>query len=342
MLNALVVREHVRLDDIVVVPPEAQAIEVGDVGLVAGQRHTVEELLSAMMVCSANDAAEALAIHVAGSEAAFVKMMNAKALRLGLANTRAADPHGLSGRERSTAEDLAVLGRHVMQDPVLRRIVSIRKLSLRIAPGKTVELKATDRLLGRYRGIGGVKTGFTYAAGYCFVSAARQGELELVGVVLGSRSDSGRFAETQRLLDWGFSHFRSHDLVSSDTTVGVVRVAEYSDKTIAVHPEKSVRMVLWDGGGRIVTQVTLAPWTTAPVRRGQRFGTLVVSRDGKTLTRVPLVADADVPAPSTWDRISTFTSRAWDRAVDQRLTPGRAWAILRTDWPSLAQVIRIP
>ena len=125
MLNAVVVRERASLDDTVTVTAKAAATEDG-VGLVKGQKLSVRKLLQLMLVVSANDAAEALAIHIAGSEKKYVALMNAKAKKMGLSGTHAVDPHGLSKCERSTARDLAVLGREVMDDPVLRKMVLMR------------------------------------------------------------------------------------------------------------------------------------------------------------------------------------------------------------------------
>jgi len=207
MLNALVVMENASLDDTVVVAAKAAAIDNGEVGIYKGQKLTVRQLLEMMLVASANDAAEALAIHIAGSEKAYVRMMNDKAAEIGLKNTKAADPHGLSKKERSTAQDLSVLARYVMADPELRRIVALRKVSVPRKKGKARVYRSTDALLGKYRGIEGVKTGFTNPAGYCFVAAAKRGDVELVAVVLGAKSNAGRFSEARKLLDWGFKHY---------------------------------------------------------------------------------------------------------------------------------------
>jgi serine-type D-Ala-D-Ala carboxypeptidase (penicillin-binding protein 5/6) len=208
MLNALVAREHTNLDDVVVVSRKAAAIDDGDVGLYAGQKLTVRQLLQMMMVASANDAAEALAIHVAGSEKAYVAMMNAKAKELGLAHTRAADPHGLSKKEKSTAADLSVLAREVMKDPELRVMVKQKSVLVPRRKGKPRRVKSTDLLLGHYWGIEGVKTGYTRPAGYCFVGAAKRGNVELLGVVLGAKSNSARFSEMRKLLNWGFANYK--------------------------------------------------------------------------------------------------------------------------------------
>ena len=210
LLNALVVLDHANLDDTVVVSHKAvMAVDEGGVGLVSGQRLTVRQLMTMMLVASANDAAEVLAVHVAGSESKFVEMMNAKAASLGLKNTRAVDPHGLSKRERSSAADLAVIARELMAYPEMREIVAKKSVVVPGPKGSRSVYASTDKLLGHYAGIEGVKTGFTNPAGYCFVGAAKRGDTELVGVVLGAGSNAERFAEMRKLLDWGFAHYRT-------------------------------------------------------------------------------------------------------------------------------------
>jgi D-alanyl-D-alanine carboxypeptidase (penicillin-binding protein 5/6) len=290
LLNALVVRKNAKLNEVVVVPRTAAAIWDGEVGLVAGQKLTVNQLLQMMLVASANDAAETLAIHVGGSEANYVRMMNAEAKRLKLTRTRAADPHGLGKREFSTANDLTVLAREVMKDPVLRKIIVQKTVSVPRPGAKPRIVKSTDLLLGSYAGIQGVKTGFTNPAGYCFISAAKRGNVELVGVVLGAKSNPARFAETRKLLDWGFKHYRNRVIVSKDETAGIAPVLGGVDATVSVHPSSSLSALEFDGDP--LTRVfQIATSTPAPVAVGQRVGQVLVIHRGSVIATVPLVAD---------------------------------------------------
>ncbi len=261
MLNALVVMENASLDDTVVVAAKAAAIDNGDVGLYKGQKLTVRQLLQMMLVASANDAAEALAIHIAGSEKAYVRMMNEKAAEIGLKNTRAADPHGLSKKEKSTAQDLSVLARYVMADPELRTIVAMKRVSVPRRKGKARWYRSTDALLGKYRGIEGVKTGFTNPAGYCFVAAAKRGDVELVAVVLGAKSNAARFSEARKLLDWGFKHYVPAPVVvpsgdTSGTPTASSAVPAFSQQATHVYAQ----LAELDGGGdSSVPTVTVIP-----------------------------------------------------------------------------------
>ena len=295
MLNALVLRSQgVSLDTTVSVPKLAAAINDGDVGLATGQKLTIRQLLNMMLIASANDAALAIGIRVAGSERAYVALMNQKAATFGLFNTLATDTNGLSKKERSTASDLTVLARHVMADPVLAAIVVKTSVVVPRPKKKSRTFKSTDLLLGHYLGIEGVKTGFTNPAGYCFVGAARRGPVELLGVVLGAKSNKGRFAEMRRLLDWGFAHTHVQTLVSTGDMDGLVPVEGVPGGSVTVHPAITVTRVMLDGAFK--TTITLPATVAAPVVRGQRLGTVDVGRGGVTLATVPLLADADVPA----------------------------------------------
>jgi len=306
MLNALVVRERASLDDVVTITSKSARTEDG-VGLVKGQKLTVRRLLQLTMVASSNDAASALAIHVSGSEKKHVARMNAKARQLGLDDTHAVDPHGLSKRERSTARDLSVLGRAVMADPFLRKTVLMRSVKLPRPHKKSRTLKATDQLLGHYRGIEGVKTGFTYAAGYCFVGAAKRGNLELVGVVLGAKSNASRFKQMRKLLDWGFKHYSMRRLVSKTTTMGVVPVSGGTTSTVTVHASREASMALLKTGPATTREIELPP-VQAPIKRGQQLGVVKVKQEGKTLVTVALLADSSVATVAPAPVVSTIPS----------------------------------
>ncbi len=299
LLNALVIRDHVSLDTTVTVPRKAAAMWCGDIGLVRGQVVSYRKLLQMMLVASANDAAETAAIRIAGSEEAYVGLMNAKARELGLTGTVAIDPHGLSEKERSTAFDLSVLARRVLADPALRSIVGKRSVTVRFPNGTKRTVKSTNLLLGVYPGIEGVKTGYTSSAGYCFVGAAERDGVELVGVVLDCSSLARRFSQMRKLLDWGFAHCHLRTVVSRDETMGTVPVdGAPASPGVTVHAETTATVALFDDDTSVTTSVALPPSVTAPVIAGQRLGTVTVRRGTAVIASVPLVADVGVGAPS--------------------------------------------
>jgi D-alanyl-D-alanine carboxypeptidase (penicillin-binding protein 5/6) len=300
LLNALVLMDAIAdhrvasLDTTVTVPKQASAIKDGGVGLVTGQQLTYRQLLNMMLIASANDAAEAVAIDVAGSQAAYVALMNAKAAALGLRHTLAVDPHGLDKHERSSADDLTILARHALADPVLAAIVRTRSVVVPRPGHKARTLPSTDLLLGhykgsllvgRYAGIEGVKTGFTNPAGYCFIGAAKRGAVELVGVVLGTKSNTARFAQMRVLLDWGFAHTHARTIVSPETTLSVT----VGGGAVIASAENTVTRALLDGA-LLKTTVTPSPTAAAPVPSGRFVGTEAVGCNGVTLATVPLYA----------------------------------------------------
>jgi len=312
MLNALVVRDYASLDETVTVTKKAAAINDGDVGLRTGQQLKVRQLLEIMMVASANDAAEALAIHIAGSEKAYVALMNAKAKQLGLTCTRATDPHGLSKKERSTAHDLAILARVVTADPVLAQIVKKKSVMVPRAGGKkAVKYRSTNHLLGvngvkAYRGIEGVKTGYTRKAGFCLVSTATRynsaGEkVRLVGVVMGAPRNNGaggRFDQMRRLLDWGFKHTHYKTLASTESTLAVPVSDPTTTTVVVARPAWKVRTLLLDGTTITRTVLSETPVLLPPVP-GKQVGLLKIAAAGKALRTVPLIATGEVSVPAT-------------------------------------------
>ncbi len=202
VMTALVVRDHAALDERVRISETASAVGESEIGLVPGERWTVRDLLYALLVRSGNDAAVALAEHVGGSVEGFAAMMNDKAAELGLTESAFVNPHGLDAEGHySSAHDLAVMARVLLQDDVLAEMVRTRRVVFKPAPdGSARTVSNTNHLLGEYPGIAGVKTGFTGRAGKVLISALQTPERLLIGVVMGSED---HFADSRELLDYG-------------------------------------------------------------------------------------------------------------------------------------------
>ncbi|MEX0869123.1 MAG: D-alanyl-D-alanine carboxypeptidase family protein, partial [Nitriliruptoraceae bacterium] len=201
VLTALTVLQNHDLDDLVTVGDEVRGIGGAGVGLTPGDVWTVEQLLNALIARSGNDAAEVLAVHAAGSRAAFVEQMRRVAEDLGMEPIQLASPSGLDDENLVSARALARLARTALAHDDLRSIVARAVVDL---PGEG-SVASRNELLTSYRGATGVKTGFTDAAGNSMIASARRGERELVAVVLGSLSESARFADAAALLDVGFT-----------------------------------------------------------------------------------------------------------------------------------------
>jgi serine-type D-Ala-D-Ala carboxypeptidase (penicillin-binding protein 5/6) len=201
LMTARLVLDAGPLEDTATVPPLQIAGDESQAGLEPGDHVSRGELLQAMLVASANDAARTLAVDVAGNEHSFVRMMNAEAAAAGLDATRYANPAGLDDpAQHSSAADVARLARDLMQDPAFRRIVAAE--SVRIDGS---ELPATNDLLGLYKGADGIKTGHTDEAGWCIAASATRDGRSIVAVVLGAPTEQARDDAARTLLDYGFS-----------------------------------------------------------------------------------------------------------------------------------------
>lgn len=317
LMTALLVLRKGRLDEVATVSRAASRVEDG-AGLVAGERLAVRKLLELALVYSANDAAWALGEHAGGTMPAFVKMMNDEAAVLGLTHTHYVNPHGLDAPGHySSAADLATLARAVMEYPEARRIVLLKRV--RIGGRRSPRIFATtDDLLGKYRGLLGVKTGFTDDAGYCFVASAQRNGITLFAVVLGTKSNPARFAQAARLLDWGFKHQVRRLLASVDETVGAVPVSNHPDLTVAARVSEATSALLFDLDGEVLPRVLLEKVVVAPVFAGQPLGTIAYMQGDRTLARVPVVAVT--PVTSAGEQVGAVpVSDYVDRTVSARI-----------------------
>ena len=287
IITGLLVCEAGEADRRVTVPSLAVGLEGSSMYLKRGETLTRRDLLYGMMLHSGNDAALTLAISVSGSEQAFVRQMNLRAQALGLRQTHFANPHGLdSGENYSSARDLAMLAQAALQNQQFRTVVGTKTIA---CAGRT--LTNHNKLLWRYDGCIGVKTGYTRHAGRILVSAAERGESQLIAVTLADPDD---WRDHAALLDYGFANFAvvSPDLSDCDNQIPV-RLGK--DAGVSAVPEQDMALLIDKAQKSGVTsEVTLEPTVTAPVSRGQRLGTLTVKSGDLVLKEVPLVAAQEV------------------------------------------------
>jgi D-alanyl-D-alanine carboxypeptidase (penicillin-binding protein 5/6) len=305
LMTALVALEHLSLDEVVTVPPVAAGVGESSLGLRAGQRLTVRDLLIGTLVPSANDAATTLAVAAAGSEARFVTLMNRKAKELGLRGTHYRNPHGLDEAGHvSTPRDIAVLVRDALRVPAIRRYAGMPRATL--SDGRVVE--STDNLLGRFRGMVGGKTGHTSDAGWSQAAFARRGGVGVTAVVLGSSSEAQRDSDLEALLRFGLDSYRAAEVVARGRAYATIPVGWGLDPVRAVAPRAIVRPASTD---RPLTERVVVPAVAAlPVRAGQRLGTVVVTDGSRVVARSPLVAAASRSAPGAGGRAWWVTRRA--------------------------------
>ncbi|HEX6579938.1 MAG TPA: D-alanyl-D-alanine carboxypeptidase family protein [Actinomycetota bacterium] len=317
LMTALLVleAEEGRLDRTVRVDPEAVFARgeygVGSsLGLRPGERVSVRGLLAGLLLGSANDAAEALAIEESGSVGAFVAAMNARARALGMAETAFASPHGLDDRGLSSAFDILTLLREVRRHTAFRRLVASRVVVVRSDAAPPRRIQNRNVMLWLYPGASGVKTGSTAGAGYCLVATAQRGGRELAAVVLGGRDEV--FSEAAALLNHGFAAYHVRTLVSEGAQLGSVRVRGGTVPVVA--GEELEALVREQDTGAVERIVTASRSVAYPPASGSEVGTLRVTSGGTLLGQVPLLV-ADLPPPeepggSWWGRAVGAVSSA--------------------------------
>jgi D-alanyl-D-alanine carboxypeptidase (penicillin-binding protein 5/6) len=281
-------RQVFRAADYDAAPVESQ------IGLRPGERMRVSDLFEALMLESANDAAETLAEGIAGSRARFVAEMNERAAQLGLADTSYANPVGLDDPSNySTARDLAALTFDLMQRPRFARVVDMPVAELESgARPRVVDNRNT--LIAAYPFVNGVKTGHTSQAGYVLIGSARgRAGGKVISVVMGEPSEAGRDTDTVALLRWGLGRF--HRVRVLDPSRRLARAdIEYRDERAALVPQRGAVLTLRDGE-RVRRVVDAPDEVSGPLPAGERVGSVTVFVDGERVRRVPLVTAADVP-----------------------------------------------
>ena len=249
IMTALVALENCDTDETVKISPDAVGVEGSSVYLAAGEELTLGDLLYALLLSSANDAAEAIAIHVSGSVEGFVGLMNESAKRLGLFDTCFDNPHGLhSEKHYTTALDLARLTAYALRNESFLRRVSTYKYNIKSADGTVRYLVNHNRLLKSYDGCIGVKTGFTKKGGRCLVSAARRDGLTLVAVTLSAPDD---WNDHKTMLDYGFSNYRSVLLCEKGEKIMTLHNVSGETLPLALVPTSSIRVTVKKGGEEI-------------------------------------------------------------------------------------------
>ncbi len=296
-------RNKLGLGEMVTVPEAATRVDGARVFLKAGDQVSVDTLLQAMLLQSAGDATLALVTATDGSEAAFVERMNREARRLGMTRTRFMNATGLTepGHE-SSARDLALLGRALMRDfPDRQTFFAQKELAF-----KGLSYYNANRLLWRDSTVNGLKVGRTVQAGYCMAASAQRGDQRRIAVVLGARSDAQRTQDALRLLNFGFENFDSVLLYRARQPVKVANLYRGARATVSLGFEQDFHLLTPRGSAsRIRAQIITQQPIVAPVRRGQRMGTLRLTLDGKLLGDYPLVALHDVS-------VAGILGRGWD------------------------------
>lgn len=288
----------ISLTDIVPVSEHAYHMGGSQIWLEPGEQLTLQEMLKAICISSANDAAVAVAEFVAGSEPAFVDAMNARAAALGMTATHFANACGLDEEGHlSSARDVAVMSREMLlHHPEVREYCTVWMDTLR--GGKT-QLVNTNKLLKSYPGITGLKTGTTGKAGVCITASAERDGLRLIAVVLGAASGKERFEVAKTLLDYGFAHYDSAEVSLPDDAPEELPVQRGTAETTALDYAAPERLLVPKGeGSDLQTKILLPDALQAPVQQGSPVGSWQLLRGETVLQELPICAAQDVQALS--------------------------------------------
>ena len=307
MMLMLIVMEKLRagelhLSDVVTATDHASKMGGSQVFLREGETLTLEEMMKAIAIASANDACVAIAEHISGTVEGFLGLMNERAKSLTMADTHFATVHGLppangDAGDLTSAHDMALLARELTKYPEILAWSAIREDSLR--DGKFI-LTNTNKLIYNFPGVDGIKTGFHAQAGFNVTATAQRNGLRMIAVVMGAPSSTSRFDEAKRLLAMGFNSYRKVVLVRKDASVGPeIQVSGSSVRKLRAVAQEDVAVVVKKGVEKqLVTDVQVPANLSAPAHRGQVIGEILVRHQDQTLARAAAVIPEEVPQVS--------------------------------------------
>ena len=276
-----------------------------------GEQMSMDEMLKSVVVSSANDCATALAEHIAGSEAAFVEMMNARAAELNLMDTHFVNCTGLddepsAAEHLTSAHDIAVMSRELLKHDDIRKYTTIWMDTVR---GGKFGLSNTNKLVRFYEGTTGLKTGYTSAAGHCLSASAKRDGIELIAVVLHCASSTDRFQSAKALLDYGFANYALVSAAPPEELAAIpVRLGTQNALTPVLQQSAPI-LIDKAVQAQVTKTVVLEPELEAPVEAGQQVGTMTVAAGDKTLAEIPIVAAETIPRLTLWDLTAQLLRR---------------------------------
>ncbi len=285
---------RVTLDDLVPVSEHAYGMGGSQIWLEPGEEMTLNEMLKAICISSANDAAVAVAEYIGGSEAAFVEQMNTEAARLGMASTQFRNACGLDeAGHLSTARDVATMSREMLLNHT--EISDYCTVWMDYLRDGSTQLVNTNKLLNSYDGITGLKTGTTGGAGVCISASAERNGLRLIAVVLGAPSSKDRFDAARTLLDYGFANYENAEAALPEDTPQTLAVTRGAQENVSLVYDAPGRYLMKKGDDTALeVRLDLPESLQAPVTAGQQVGSVSILRAGETLETYPVTAGEDV------------------------------------------------
>lgn len=279
-------------DELVTISEKAWRMKGSKMFVEVGSRVSVDELLRGLIIQSGNDASVALAEYIAGSEAVFADYMNQYAKKLGMNSTNYVNSTGWPHRRhKTTARDIAILSKAlILEFPEHYKLYSEKSMTY-----NGIKQYNRNKLLWRDKSIDGIKTGHTDSAGYCLVASAKRGEMRLIAVVLGTRSNKARTDQSQKLLNYGFRFYESHSLYAAGESLKDVRVWEGEKENLALGLMQDLNVTIARGQYKALkASMAIDQTIIAPVKKGQEMGSVVVKLSGDEIITMPLVALSSV------------------------------------------------
>ncbi|MDL4840738.1 D-alanyl-D-alanine carboxypeptidase family protein [Aquibacillus rhizosphaerae] len=293
----------IKLDDTVRVSEYAASMGGSQIFLEAGEEMVVNDLIKGVAVASGNDASVALAERIAGSEEAFVSMMNEKAKELGLENTRFQNTTGLPADDHfSTAYDLGLMAKELLVHEEITDYTSIYDDYLRKGTEDEFWLVNTNKLVKFYDGVDGLKTGYTSEAKYCLTATAKKGDMRTIAVVLGADTTKKRNSDVTQMLDYAFSQYETKQLFERNQSVSKINMIKAATDNVDVVTGESVS-VIHEKGEKFEDVESIVKMNTEielPLWKGDQVGTLEVRKKGEILSETPLIVQEDVEKASLW------------------------------------------
>jgi len=326
IMTALLVLENLKLSQVVTVDKETALTGGSQINLIEGEKITVEQLLYALLLKSANDAAVALAKEVSGSVPQFAELMNARSKELGAQNTHFVTPNGLPNDNHYTsAYDLAMIAKGAMQNQEFRKLVTTLKYTIPKTnksgarelnnPNKLLYSKAKISVNGvlrpfKYKGATGIKNGYTDEAGRCLVASAKRGDRELISVVLNTSAD-GKFADSIALLDYGFDNYRRELAIKKGESIGNIKVVKGAVRSVDVVAAKSAYVSVFGEeteASNVSSKTVMDHEIKAPIAKGQKVGKVEIYKGDDLVDQVDAVVAKSV---NEGGFLSTFGIPDW-------------------------------
>lgn len=299
MLTCIIALEDGALEKTYTVSPNAADTEDPYLELRPGEQLTLRDLILGLMMVSDNTSAVVIAEGLSGSTREFADTMNTKAREIGLRNSNFITPNGLPAAEHySTARDMSYIAAYAWQNSVFRDIVGQKhqRISWQLPYGKSVMVENSNKLLGRMNGANGIKTGWTSAAGGCLAASAQRNGVQLIAIVLDSTDVNTRFDDAEKILEYGFTQVEQVKGLDKSRTEKKVFVTRGEDYRLTSHPAEDLFFPIL--AGESIKDYTIkfdVPFAvTAPVRKGQKVGNIIIYYKGQELRQVPLLADNQV------------------------------------------------